>query len=277
VLATLNFGFGKLTVNAFLGELLPLFASASGVEGVEKFLYADQLTAQAWVKELAQRRDAWRDEAERTLKVAQENVRLGDGVLFVQHRGLSLRALGFSAARLRDRYQVPAIVLGWRGDVWVGECRGMTGVDLMELLRALRGFFIDFGGHKQAAGFSIADDRVGDFIRAAERFAHENFAARIIKGNPLLADALLPFSDFDSGIRILAPFGEGNPQPVFVSEPSVLEKSESGFVAKTRPDLLLEPGRFAGQIGNGIKYWVLYTVDDLGRLTVLDLKQADFL
>lgn len=271
VLGVVNFTGRRLTLGAFLGELLPLFTSADGVEGVERFLNADETIAQLWVKELVERRDAWQKEAERTLSIAQENVRLGDGILFVQHQCLSLRALGFTASRLRDRYQVPAIVLGRRGDIWVGECRGMAGVDLMELLRALREYFIDFGGHKQAAGFSIEDVRVADFIRAAERFAHENFAGRIILENPLVADAYLPFSDFDPGIRVLAPFGEGNPQPVLVSEKTGLIKSDVGFVPETRPDLVLEPGRFTSQIEDKVKYFVLYTVDDISRLAILDI------
>ncbi|MEO0069644.1 MAG: DHH family phosphoesterase [candidate division WOR-3 bacterium] len=270
VLNEVNFIRGRLTLSQFLGELLPLFAAAEGVEAVKMFLDADEVKARMWVKGLVERRNAWQKEAESTLRIAQENVRLGDGILFVQHQNLSLRALGFTAARLKERYQVPAVVIGWRGDIWVGECRGMPGVDLMELLRALRGYFIDFGGHKQAAGFSIEDAKVGDFIRAAERFAHENFAGRIVRENPLLADAFLPFSRFDPGVRVLAPFGEGNPQPVFVSEKTALVKDDVGFVPETRPDLVIEPFRFASQIEDGVKYFFLYTVDDLGRLTIIN-------
>ncbi|MGQ9708553.1 MAG: single-stranded-DNA-specific exonuclease RecJ [bacterium] len=265
-------GSNQLTVSRLLGELLPLFASANGVEGVRNLLSADTATAQAWVNELIRRREAWRIEAEQTLSIAQENVRVGDGIIFVQHPGLSLRCLGFSAARLKDKYQLPAVVLGRRGDVWVGECRGMEGVDLMDLLRALRGYFIDFGGHKKAAGFSILDERLADFIRAAERFAHENFASRIVPEDPFLLDALLPLQGFDSRVTALAPFGEGNPQPVFLSDSTGLVKTEMGVVPETRPNLIVEPGRYAGQIQHGKKYSLVYTVDDLGRLSIIDLK-----
>jgi single-stranded-DNA-specific exonuclease len=264
-------GDREFSVSEFLNELLPLFASASGVEAVHTFLSADPSTARAWVKQLIKRREEWRAEAERTLSIAQNNVRLGDGILFVQHPELSMRCLGFSAARLKDKYQLPAIVMGWRGDAWVGECRGVEGVDLMQLLRALRNYFIDFGGHKKAAGFSILPDRVADFIRAAERFAHDNFASRIVPEDPFFYDAFLPFKEFDPRVTALAPFGEGNPQPVFLSEPTALVRTERGFSPQTRPDLILEPGRYGGQIEQGVRYSLVYTVDDLGRLAILDL------
>jgi len=274
VLENLKMDNDQLTVGSFLSELLPLFASANGKEGVAKFLSSDALEAQRWVQELAKRSLEWRAEAERTLNLALENVRLGDGILFVQHPELSLRALGFSAARLKDRYQVPAIVLGKKGDVWVGECRGIEGVDLTQLLQALRGFLVDFGGHKKAAGFTIRQELVPEFIRAAERYAHENFAGRIIPENVLQADGVLPFKEFTPQICHLAPFGEGNPEPVFISEPVHLIEREIGVVPENRLDLVLKVKKNGLEIEPEVSYSVLYSVDDLCRLSILDLKPA---
>lgn len=262
---------GGFTLTGFLKELLPLFASANGIEGVRYFLDKTPMAAESWVKELVQRSRAWREEAERSFELALANVRLGDGILFVQHPGLSLRALGSAAAWLREKFGVPAVVMGWRGDAWVGECRGMDSVDLMELLRAMRNYFIDYGGHKKAAGFSINDEKVAEFIRAAERFAHDNFAPKIVSEPALIADAFLPLEKFDRQEVIkLAPFGEGNPQPVFISEPTTFVRWESGLVPQTNPEAVLSPGRCESQITSGVMYQVLYTVDDLGQLTIVD-------
>ncbi len=270
VLKTLGVVPERLTIADFLGELLPLFAAASGEEGVKMFLSSDPVAAEVWVKELVNKSREWREEAERTYTLAQENVRIGDGILFVQHPGLSLRALGFSAARLRERYHMPAVVMGWRGDAWVGECRGMDGVDLMALLRALRRYFIDYGGHQKAAGFSIHEEQVADFIRAAERFAHENFAPRIFPANQFVADAALPFNEFEPMVARLGPFGEGNPAPVFISGPTRLFKAENGFRPADRPELVLETGRWNKEIESEALYRVIYNVDELCRLTVID-------
>ncbi|MGQ9678731.1 MAG: single-stranded-DNA-specific exonuclease RecJ [bacterium] len=266
---------GGFTLTAFLTELLPLFASANGDEGVRHFLERTPIAAEAWVNDLMERSQAWRVEAEKTFILASENVRLGDGILFVQHRELSLRALGSAAARLREKFGVPAVVMGWRGDVWVGECRGMEGIDLMDLLRAMRNYFIDYGGHKKAAGFSIRDENVDGFIRAAERFAHDNFAPKIVSEPSPIADAFLPFEKFDrQEIIKLAPFSEGNPQPVFLSEPTTFVSKDNGFVPQTNPEVVLLSGRCESRIIPGVVYRVLYTVDDLGQVTIVDCHSA---
>ncbi len=274
VMEMLSVDCTQLTVASFLSEILPLFASANGNEGVEKFLNGDLESVRVWVREMAHRSYEWRLEAERTLAIAEKNVRLGDGILFVQHPELSLRALGYSAGRLKDRYQVPAIVMGQRGDIWVGECRGIDGVDLMELLRALRNYFIDFGGHQKAAGFTILPERVPYFITAAERYAHENFATRIVPENRVVADGVLPFSEFTTEITALAPFGDGNPQPVFISEPVRLVKMMHGLVPESNEQLLLNPGRDLPAIEPALEYYALYTVDDSGGVTLLDVRTS---
>lgn len=267
VLAAVNPGNERLTVSRFVSDLLPLFASANGAEGVERLLSTDEGAAGRWVEDLARRSQDWRREAETSFHLAEAIARPGDGIVFARSRELSLRALGHSAARLKDRYQMPAMVMGWRGDAWVGECRGIDGVNLIDLLRSHGSYFIDYGGHRKAAGFSIADQRVEDFERSAERYAHTNFAGRIIPENVVHADAEMPLAHYDPGVLQLAPFGEGNPEPLLVSEPVAMQWSERGWVADARPDLSLMPGRNV-QFVPGTRCRLLYSVDDLGRITV---------
>ena len=210
----------KLTVSHFVSELLPLFAAADGNEGVAKFQSATSSEATEWVIELARRRQEWQHQVELTYQLAVKRLSVGDGILFARDRELNLRALGSCAMRLKDQYQLPAIVMGWRGDAWVGEGRGVEGLNLMDLLSACGRFFIDYGGHKKAAGFSMRDELVEEFIRAGEAFAHEHFAGRVKSDNAVTADAFLPLAEFEPEVAKLAPFGEGNPQPLFVTGPT---------------------------------------------------------
>jgi single-stranded-DNA-specific exonuclease len=234
---------GQLTIARFVAELLPLFAAAGGNEGVEMLLSASPQQARTWVASLTERSAAWRAEAEATHQVARGLAVAGDGVVFARGRDLSLRALGFCAARLKDEFQLPAVVMGWRGDNWVGECRGIDGVDLMELLRAMSRFFVDFGGHRRAAGFSVADDRVEEFVRAAEQFAHECFAGRIEPENVVKADAVLRLADFPQDLRRLALFGEGSRQPLLLDPCVRLVPAGDGWSPEGRPDLVLRSQR----------------------------------
>jgi hypothetical protein len=164
--------------------------------------------------------------------------------------------------------------MGWRGDAWVGEGRGVEGVNLMDLLSACSRFFIDYGGHKKAAGFSMKDELVEEFIRAAEVFALQHFAGRVLPENVVKADAFLPLTDFEPGLVKLAPFGEGNPQPVFATGPTELGFKDDGWTAAGRPDLILHVANAGVQIDTRLTYRLLYTLDDFGRLTILDAQPA---
>ena len=265
---------GRLTLSQFVAGLLPFFAAARGNEAVDKFLNANMDDARAWVGELSAQSEEWRAEAERSYAIAQAAVRVGDGVLFACSRELSLRALGSCAARLKDLYQLPAIVTGWRGDAWVGECRGIDGVSLLDLLDNCRRFLIDYGGHKKAAGFTIADDQVAGFTRCAEEYAHEHFAGRIQPENVVRADAVLPVAEFDPALAVLAPFGDGNPPPVFVSDSVRLQPRDAGWAPEERPELSFRAPRREVGIEPGVPVRLLYTMDDLGELAVLSARPA---
>jgi single-stranded-DNA-specific exonuclease len=260
----------KLTVRRFVTELLPLFATADGNEGVQKFLTATMEEARTWVAELARRREEWQEQVELTHELALKHLSVGDGIVFARDRELNLRALGSCAMRLKERYQLPAIVMGWRGDAWVGEGRGVEGVSLMDLLSACSRFFIDYGGHKKAAGFSMKEELVDEFVRCGEAYAHEHFAGRVQPENVVKADALLPLADFDPALVRLAPFGEGNPQPVFATGPTELSLADDGWGVAGRQDLILRAADTGIQIDTRLAYRLLYTLDDFGRLTILD-------
>lgn len=274
VLARLHKESGRLTVARFVAELLPLFAAANGTEGVAKLLDATPDEAASWVDDLAVRRQEWRADVERSYEIAERVMSVGDGIVFARSREFSLRALGSCAGRLKDRLQVPAIMLGWRGDAWVGEGRGMETASLIDLLKAHAEYFIDYGGHRKAGGFTIADERVDEFVVSAERYAHEQFAGRIEREDAQRADAILPLAEFDDGIRRLGPFGDGNPQPVFLSGPTELRPAGHLPYAVERPDIELRPARAGVVLETGLPLELVYTVDDLGRVGVLDSRPA---
>ena len=127
--------------------------------------------------------------------------------------------VGLAAGRLAERYGYPTVVLSRDGDTCVGSARSACGVDLYAALDACRDLFLRFGGHRQAAGLTIAADRV------------DAFRARLSEavGQQLQGRALMPETAYDSAlslreitldliddIRRLEPFGTGNPAPVFL-------------------------------------------------------------
>ena len=89
----------------------------------------------------------------------------GDG----WHRGV----IGIAASKLVDAYHKPAIVLSIEGDVAHGSCRSIPDFDMLDALERCADLFLRFGGHRQAAGFTMEAARVGSSARASMRTRDE--------------------------------------------------------------------------------------------------------
>ncbi len=133
------------------------------------------------------------------------------------HRGV----LGIVASRVVERYYRPAFVLIRSEDGLVqGSGRSIPNFHLLEALESMPELFTKFGGHFHAAGLTMPVDRVDEFRErfaacAAARLSAEDFRPQVT------VDALIDFSDIHDRsveeIFRLAPFGCGNPAPVFAA------------------------------------------------------------
>jgi single-stranded-DNA-specific exonuclease len=134
----------------------------------------------------------------------------GDG----WHRGV----IGIVASKLVDAFHRPAIVLSIEGELAHGSCRSIRGFNILAALEHCAGLLIRFGGHKQAAGLTMAAENVPAFRRAAADYADERLGPDDLKPR-LRIDGCLGFrditGDFAGEMAWLAPFGVGNPRPLF--------------------------------------------------------------
>ncbi len=132
------------------------------------------------------------------------------------HRGV----LGIVASRLVERFHRPVFVLSAEDGLARGSGRSVPGFHLLEALEAMPELFAKFGGHVYAAGLTLAADRVPEFRErfngyAAERLRPEDMVEQIE------LDAVLELADLDErgvgDVLGLAPFGCGNPAPLFAA------------------------------------------------------------
>lgn len=133
------------------------------------------------------------------------------------HRGV----VGIVANRLVERFHRPVFVLSEDAELGImqGSGRSVPELHLLEALEFLAELLIRFGGHQQAAGLSLASERLEEFRErlnsyAAQRLTPEDFLPQIE------VDAELDFPEITDRaveeILSMAPFGFGNPAPVFV-------------------------------------------------------------
>jgi len=126
--------------------------------------------------------------------------------------------VGITAARIVDRYHVPAAVVGMQSGVGRGSVRTPPGIDVKSALDAVADLLVKYGGHREAAGFSIEPRHLPAF---AERFAAA-IAAQRGTGvqEPLAIDGALQAREIDSALAAaldrLEPFGTGHAEPAFL-------------------------------------------------------------
>jgi single-stranded-DNA-specific exonuclease len=130
--------------------------------------------------------------------------------------------VGIVAGRLRERFRKPVLVIGLDPATGIGKGSGRSqpGVNLGRAVQAAfdEGLLLAGGGHAMAAGLTLKRDRLDDF-RAfiCERLAEES---AIAAGQDLVElDGLISPGAADRGFyeqfQRLAPFGPGNPEPLF--------------------------------------------------------------
>lgn len=127
--------------------------------------------------------------------------------------------LGLAASKLVERLNRPVFLWGSNGTEIKGSCRSDGSVNLVDSMREAGGenFFTAFGGHAMAGGFALAAERVGEL---EERLvASYDKIEKIKKPEAIKPDALISIDDVSEyawhWLEQLAPFGVGNPRPVF--------------------------------------------------------------
>jgi len=144
-----------------------------------------------------------------------------DAVIVIGSREWHHGVVGIVASRLMRQYYKPTFVIAVdENGVGKGSGRGIEGISLVDAIRACQADLIAGGGHAMAAGISIEEDSIPAFRRnlnsyILEKSTEEDRAPRLIY------DVEIDFSqlslDFLASYELLQPFGNSNPQPVFVS------------------------------------------------------------
>lgn len=193
-------------------------SSASRV--VELFSVSDYAQAENLAQELCQLNTQRREiEAEIFAQAAAQVERDFspelDHALVIKGSGWHHGVLGIVASRICERYQRPAVLISVDNGEGKGSGRSVKGVNLFSALSSCKEYLIKFGGHEQAAGLSIAEENIDalrvalnreveDAMRNYQPSMHIDFEA---EPGELTLDEV-------RSLRVLEPYGTGNPRPV---------------------------------------------------------------
>ena len=144
-----------------------------------------------------------------------------DSVIVLGSRTWHPGVVGIVASLLMRRYHKPTFVISLdENGIGKGSGRSIPGVSLVQAIHACSDTLISGGGHDMAAGLVIHEDMIDAFRERFDAFVRENVDADKLK--PMLSiDAEVTFPeltlDLLDSYELLEPFGNSNPQPVFMS------------------------------------------------------------
>lgn len=196
---------------------------AEASEALELFLTSDAGRAAEIARAMSAANSERQAEQARILEEALAAVEheglAEDRVIVVGGAGWHPGVVGIVAGKLTDLFYRPALVLHADDGMYRGSARSIEGFSLARALDELRPL-VSGGGHAMAAGLSFPAESLTDVRKrlndlAQEWLEEEDLVPRI--DVEMEVDA----SDVSTGlareIESLAPFGEGNPEPVFVT------------------------------------------------------------
>jgi single-stranded-DNA-specific exonuclease len=194
-----------------------LLAADDGMAGEARAL-AEQLN-----EENARRQQQEQEILAAARKVVDTDPDVGaHAALVVSGEGWHRGVIGIVASKLVDAFARPAVVISVEDGVAHGSCRSIPAFDMLGALEACSGHLQRFGGHQMAAGLTLDAAKLKPFRSALQSYADDRLGPDDLRPR-LRVDAPLALDQVTGRlvdeILALAPFGLGNPRPVFCAGP----------------------------------------------------------
>lgn len=196
----------------------------------EMLLCEDEERAGELAEELDRLNQKRREQEEEILVVIRESLDkdpslLLDRVLVLSAPGLNHGVVGIVASRLVSMYRKPCFVMSIEDGYAIGSARSLGNFSLFKAISACADLCEKFGGHTLAAGLTLKEENLPAF-----RTAINEYAARVSDRMPvqtMVIDKSLRSMDLTleavEALSYLEPYGEGNPQPLFLMRNCIVE------------------------------------------------------
>jgi single-stranded-DNA-specific exonuclease len=125
---------------------------------------------------------------------------------------------GIVSSLIAREHSKPAFLLISNGREAIGAARTANNFNIIDALENVNDLLDKYGGHSQAAGFTIAHSNIGEFKKRIQEYSKNNIVEQEVK-SIISIEGELKISDinydFYKQIQSLAPFGMANPIPIF--------------------------------------------------------------
>ena len=221
---------GHLSIDDIVFKIGPRINAAGRMESgrlaVELLTSSDEHSAAVGGEKINdnnnERKSIDREITQEALEMVQSGAALSSSAAtIVYNPNWNKGVVGIVASRLVEAFYKPTIVLTKSNDFITGSARSVAGFDLYEAIDSCADLMENFGGHVYAAGLTLREENLPEFVRRIEEFISTRITQEMLTPFTEI-DARLEFSQitpkFFRLLKQFQPFGPGNTNPVFQTE-----------------------------------------------------------
>ncbi len=181
--------------------------------------------ARALARELEKENRARRDIDELTFKEAQEIVEtklnpLDDKAFVLYKEDWHPGVIGIVASRIVEKFYRPTIMITVMDGVGKGSARSIANFNIYQAIKDCSHLLTGFGGHKYAAGLTIEEAKIPEFVESFKKAAMEYIGPEDLIPS-IKIDGEIELAEFTPRfirlLKLLGPFGPMNMRPIFMS------------------------------------------------------------
>ena len=184
---------------------------------------SDSSEAESLARHLEELNQERRQQTDQSLMAARQRVLQRTpipSILLVGEDWYQPGIVGLTAGQLAEQFNRPAIAMCLQEDMVRASARSIPQFNMVEALEKCSDLFLRYGGHPQAAGFTMKREKLETFYERMEAVAGEELAGLDLRPT-INIDTEAPVASLLGAsfewLRALSPFGEGNPAPNFLA------------------------------------------------------------
>jgi len=270
--------FKPLNMSTILSLFIPLLSSGESKNGknisCDLLLSDDVEKVTEWADELHAASQDWFFRARNAFDRIKTNLTApeNNNLLVIVERDTEVDVLSYCASKIKDLLKCPVVMIGFKEEYVIGEARAPKGCDLIKYFRECEDLFIDYGGHKCAAGFSVLPENLPAAIsrlNAVSTETPQNTGTNFRNRAEIEINETELVHDLFETVPKLAPFGEGNPVPFFKMTNIQIRKVYDGYRVGNCSETFWATRRVRHQlnisIGQEVTGNIEFFIDGVGR------------
>lgn len=169
---------------------------------------------------------------DKAFRIAEKNLNPDAGFLYVSDEDFHEGIVGIVSGRITEKYNKPSAVfkIDQEKQHAVASLRGPSYFSVIDMIAQASPYLLRFGGHKGAGGLTVELEHLERVIGIFQEYCEKTINPDDLEKLTLIDTILLDHERNDEELRdiaYLAPFGEGNQEPVFLLENIKIHRAEA--------------------------------------------------